>query len=98
MKVLYGVQATGNGHISRAIEILPKLQKRVELDILLSGTQGDLPLPFEPKYTCHGFSYIFGTNGGINYFNTFRNLNHKRLIREVQDLPIKEYDLVINDF
>jgi hypothetical protein len=27
MKILYAVQATGNGHISRAIELMPHLEK-----------------------------------------------------------------------
>ena len=36
MKIFYAVQATGNGHISRAIEILPYLRKYGEVDIFLS--------------------------------------------------------------
>ena len=34
MKILYAIQGTGNGHISRAREIIPLLQKYGELDIL----------------------------------------------------------------
>ena len=41
MKILYSVQATGNGHIARAKEILPYLKKYGEVDALISenGTQ-----------------------------------------------------------
>ena len=50
MKILYAVQATGNGHIARAIEILPYLKKYGEVDIFLSGSnshlQVDLPVQF----------------------------------------------------
>ena len=42
MKVLYAIQATGNGHVSRANEIIPMLRQKCELDILLSGTQADV--------------------------------------------------------
>ena len=98
MRVLYSIQATGNGHISRALEIIPILRRKVDLDVLISGTQGDLQLPFDVDYALSGFSYSFGQAGGIDYFNTFRSLDHKRLVREVRELPVQKYDLVINDF
>ena len=98
MKVLYSIQATGNGHISRALEIIPILRRKVDLDVLISGTQGDLKLPFDVKYSLSGFSYIFGQKGGIDYFNTLRSLDHKRLVKEVRELPVEDYNLVINDF
>ncbi|RYY68461.1 MAG: glycosyl transferase, partial [Chitinophagaceae bacterium] len=37
MKILYALQATGNGHISRASEILPILETMADVDVLLSG-------------------------------------------------------------
>ncbi|NDB36263.1 MAG: glycosyl transferase, partial [Flavobacteriia bacterium] len=39
MKILYAIQGTGNGHISRAIALVPEFQKLVEVDVLISGTQ-----------------------------------------------------------
>jgi len=36
MKVLYAIQGTGNGHLSRAEDIVPYLQKRCDVDILVS--------------------------------------------------------------
>ncbi|MFM9142402.1 MAG: glycosyl transferase, partial [Bacteroidota bacterium] len=32
-RILYAVQGTGNGHLSRAGAILPALQKRGEVDL-----------------------------------------------------------------
>jgi UDP:flavonoid glycosyltransferase YjiC (YdhE family) len=49
MKILYAVQGTGNGHLSRAMDIVPLLRKKAEVDVLVSGIQGDLKLPFEVK-------------------------------------------------
>jgi UDP:flavonoid glycosyltransferase YjiC (YdhE family) len=33
MRIFYAVQATGNGHISRAMELLPELEKMGQVDI-----------------------------------------------------------------
>ena len=60
MKILYAVQGTGNGHITRAMEIIPYLEKKGELDILVSGIQSDIELPFKVKYKFNGLSFIFG--------------------------------------
>ncbi len=98
MKVLYAVQATGNGHVSRANEIIPLLQKKCDLDILVSGTQADVGLNHTIKYQRKGFSFIFGKKGGIDLYKTFKQFQSKLFIREIRNLPVEEYDLVINDF
>jgi len=98
MKILYAVQATGNGHISRAIEIIPYLQKQGNLDILVSGSQSDIELPFPIKYRYKGLSFVFGENGGINYWKTFLKCNFRQLFKDIAKLNIKQYDLVISDF
>jgi uncharacterized protein (TIGR00661 family) len=98
MKILYAVQGTGNGHLSRAKDIIPILRKRCETDILVSGTQADVSLPFEIKYRLQGFSFIFGQKGGVDMWNTYVNMNAKRLRNEIRSLPVKDYDFVINDF
>ena len=45
MKILYAIQGTGNGHISRARDIIPVLMQMGELDILISGTEAEVELP-----------------------------------------------------
>ena len=37
MKILYGIQTTGNGHLTRAKEVISILKKRAEVDVVLSG-------------------------------------------------------------
>jgi uncharacterized protein (TIGR00661 family) len=98
MKILYAIQGTGNGHLSRSMDIVPLLQKKGDVDILVSGVQGDLALPFPVKYQFKGLSFIFGKKGGVDMFKTFMKLKSKRLYNEIKQLPIHEYDLVINDF
>jgi uncharacterized protein (TIGR00661 family) len=98
MKVLYAIQGTGNGHLSRAMEIVPALQKRCDLDILISGIQVDLSFPFPVKYRYNGLSFIFGKNGGVDILKTYIKFKARKLAKEIQNIPIEEYDLVINDF
>lgn len=98
MKILYAIQGTGNGHISRAREIIPYLKKYGELDILISGTQADVNLDEEIKYKFKGFGFDFGTKGGINYKSSFLKADFGQLLKDIKNLPVKDYQLIINDF
>jgi uncharacterized protein (TIGR00661 family) len=98
MKILYAIQGTGNGHISRAREIVPLLQQYGELDLLVSGTEAEVSLSQPLKYRFHGFSFVFGTHGGVDNWATFKLMNLPRLWRDIRSLPLKQYDLIINDF
>lgn len=98
MKILYGIQGTGNGHISRAIELIPHLQKEAEVDILISGLHHDLEFEHPVKYKKQGLGFFFGKNGGIDIWKTIRKFNLFRFMKDVRSLPVEEYDLVISDF
>lgn len=98
MKVLYAIQGTGNGHLSRARDIVPILQQKVELDILVSGVQADVKLPFNIKHQLHGMSFIFGKRGGVDLWKTVKNSDFKKFRKEMKKINIQQYDLVINDF
>jgi uncharacterized protein (TIGR00661 family) len=98
MKILYAIQGTGNGHLSRARDIIPILQKKGDLDILISGIQADVELPYPIKYRFKGLSFIFGKKGGIDLLETYQKANLKQLFKEINSLPVEDYDLVISDF
>lgn len=98
MKILYAIQGTGNGHLTRALDIIPELQKYGTLDLLVSGCQVDLNLPHPVKYRLRGLSFIFGKSGGVDFYRTFAKANSRSFYNEVRRLPVKEYDLVISDF
>jgi len=98
MKILYAIQGTGNGHISRAREIVPLLQKYGDLDILISGTQADVKLAQEIKYQLHGFSFVFGQRGGVDHFKTWQSMNLLRFKSDMGKIPLDSYNLIINDF
>lgn len=98
MKILYAIQGTGNGHISRARDIIPLLQKKGEVSILVSGIQADMELPFKVDYRFKGLSFIFGKNGGVDMVSTYLKMDIKALLKDIEQIPIENYDLIINDF
>lgn len=98
MKILYAIQGTGNGHLSRARDIVPILLKNHQVDILISGSQAEVTLPFSVKYRFQGLGFVFGKNGGIDLVETYKKSHIKALFSEINSLPVHEYDLVINDF
>lgn len=98
MKILYAIQATGNGHLSRAREIIPHLLNYGHLDLLVSGRQADVHLPYLIKYRKAGISYTFGKKGGINMIDTLKHLSPVTCIGDILSFPVDDYDLIINDF
>lgn len=98
MKILYGIQATGNGHITRATEIIPLLQKRAQVDILMSGMQNSVDFPFPVKYRFYGLSFVSGKSGGIDYLMTYHKIKTLRFLNDLLRLPLEDYDLIIQDF
>lgn len=98
MKILFAIQGTGNGHLSRARDVYPELAKYGDVDVLISGIQADVKVPFPVKYQLYGMSFIFGKNGGVDIWATTKKLKPLQLLRDIKQLPVKDYDLVINDF
>jgi uncharacterized protein (TIGR00661 family) len=98
MKILFAIQGTGNGHLSRARDVYPELIKYGEVDVLISGIQADVAFPYPVKYKLYGMSFIFGNKGGVSVWQTFKKLNLLQLIRDIRTLPVQNYDLVVNDF
>lgn len=98
MKILYAVQGTGNGHLSRAKEIIPALLNRAQVDVLVSGTQAEVSIPHPIKYVYKGLSFYFGKKGGIDFIKTIKRNSILSVLKEVKNCPVENYDLVINDF
>ncbi|MCB0685825.1 MAG: hypothetical protein KDC53_04850 [Saprospiraceae bacterium] len=98
MKILYAIQATGNGHLARAREIIPALSHKAEVDVLISGTQGDLALPYPVSFRKHGLSFVFGNKGQIDLKASLQSFRPVRLWKDIKTCPVENYDLVIHDF
>ncbi len=98
MKILFAIQGTGNGHLSRARDVYPELAKYGDVDVLISGIQADVTAPFPVKYKMYGMSFIFGKRGGVDILQTAKKLKLFRLLKDIRECPVEQYDLVVNDF
>lgn len=98
MKILYAIQGTGNGHISRSKEVLKHLVKEADVDILVSERQHEVNLGFKIKYQLEGLGFVFGKTGGIDYYNSIIKARPNKFLLDIYDLPVENYDVVISDF
>lgn len=101
MKILFGIQATGNGHIMRSTEIYKVLKQHPEvtqLDVLISGGKAKMSLPFEVNYEYKGLSFYYGKKGKISVLKSIGKANFLSIAVALMKVPFKKYDLVISDF
>ncbi|CZF84018.1 hypothetical protein GCE9029_04149 [Grimontia celer] len=102
MKILYGVQGTGNGHISRARAMAEAFSKlpHVEVKFLFSGRPAseyfDMGI-FGDYEVRRGLTFI-SEAGKVSMLKTALNNSLVSFAREVRDLNVSEYDLVVSDF
>ena len=96
MRILYGVQGTGHGHINRAKVIIPILQQYAEVEVLLSGYNFNLDLDINFKR--RGISLTYNSRGGIDLFDTAISIKPIQLMQDIQSVPVNKYDFVISDF
>lgn len=101
MKILYGVQGTGNGHITRARVMLPALQAAgCEVDFIFSGRDQDAYFDmdmFGDYQAYKGFSF-YSHQGSVDWFKTVTEASPVRYLTDLKDLNVKYYDLVLTDF
>ncbi len=98
MRILYGVQGTGNGHLTRSIAIAEALQSypELEIDFLVSGRAEEvLPLP---NLTWRSGLTFVATAGKIDIGATIKVNNIPKLIRDIRQLDVRRYDLIVTDF
>ena len=98
MKILYGIQGTGNGHLSRGKFIYNLLKTHFDcVDVLISGSNYSLKPSMPIKYRNKGITFSI-TNGKIDYIKTLSNLDLFTSYLEQKNIPFKDYDLVVTDF
>jgi len=101
MKILYGVQTTGNGHLVRSASIIAALrEKGHSIYTLMSGDSEKTikhPESYSPFEFRRGLTFI--TQGGrIRYLDTVRQLHLLRFYRDIRSFRAEDYDLVITDY
>ena len=101
MRILYGVQGTGNGHTTRARALLPALQQQnIEVDFLFSGREPNGYFNMEPfgAYETRQGLTLKTQAGSVKLWQTATGNNLWRLYKDIKALDVREYDLVISDF
>ncbi|CAH0541447.1 MJ1255/VC2487 family glycosyltransferase [Vibrio marisflavi] len=101
MKILYGVQGTGNGHIARARVMHRALKKRgVEVDMLFSGRPKDKYFSmdgFGDYQAYRGLTFVT-EKGKVDYLRSAFSNSALHFRKEVQQMDLNQYDIVLNDF
>ncbi|KGE03948.1 MJ1255/VC2487 family glycosyltransferase [Pseudohaliea rubra] len=101
MRILYGVQGTGNGHLSRARAMARAFAGRgVTVDYLFSGR----PRAGFFAMGCFGdFQWRRGLTfvseaGRVSYLKTVLGNDYPAFLRDVRALDVAPYDIILSDF
>ncbi len=101
MKILFGVQGTGNGHISRSRELVRKLKgEGHDVEVIISGRKEEELKEIEvfaPYRIMKGMTLVT-YKGKLNYFDTMLQLDLVRLMSDIIMLDTRGTDLIITDF
>ncbi len=101
MKILYGVQGTGNGHTTRARIMAKALADAgAKVDWIFSGRERDSYFDmqaFGDFKSYRGLTFVT-EHGKIRYAKTLLTANLGQVYRDVKSLDVEGYDFIINDF
>lgn len=102
MKILYGVQGTGNGHITRARALSTAFARMpsVNVDFIFSGRQRDKYFDMEPFAQWRNYSGLtfIHKSGKIDPIATIKQNQFRQLFKDIKTLDLSDYDLVLTDF
>ena len=101
MNILYGIQATGNGHITRSKLLVKQLRDSGhKVHVILSGRSPEKLWDVEdllPYDVFPGLTYA-NYKGKVHYWQTVKNLRLIKFIGDVVSYNTSGIDLVITDF
>jgi uncharacterized protein (TIGR00661 family) len=101
MRILYGVQGTGNGHISRCRLMAKALHaKGVQVDYIFSGRDASAYFDMQEFGNYRALSGLsFATKAGsIDLWETVNRSQPLQLLSDIRRLPLDDYDAIISDF
>ncbi|GGC08696.1 glycosyl transferase [Marinobacterium zhoushanense] len=101
MRILYGVQGTGNGHITRARVMSKALAcAGVEVDYLFSGRAPERFFNMEPfgDFRVRRGLTFYTDAGKVQLGRTLIGNSLVQLWRDARALDLSDYDLVVTDF
>ena len=101
MRLLYGVQATGNGHISRARALQQALAAHdIHIDFLFSGRPAAQLFDMQQFGNFQwrkGLSFV-SKAGKVDHWQTLWQADVRQLWHDIRQLETRRYDLVLTDF
>lgn len=102
MKILYGVNAFGNGHITRSRVMAKELKKAGHtVTFLFSGREKcnffDMEAFGESVIYKKGMQFNI-TDGKVNLLKTLFDNDISQLLKDIDDIDCSRYDLVITDY
>ena len=101
MKILYGVQGTGNGHLSRTRMMARHLQNRnADVTYLFSGRPREQYFDMDAfgDFICRqGFTFVT-ERGRVKYGRTLLETSLSTFYNDIRTLDISEYDLILTDY
>ncbi|MDP3589450.1 MAG: glycosyltransferase family protein, partial [Methylobacter sp.] len=101
MKIFYGVQGTGNGHITRARVMAKELSAAgIDVHFQFTGRPADKYFDME---VFNGYQLRTGLTfhtekGQVSYLKTALDAKPITFIKDMKSLDLSSYDLVISDF
>ncbi len=101
MKILYGVQGTGNGHLSRARAMAAAFRRRgIDVDYLFSGRPRERFFDmdcFGDYQHREGLTFV-NIDGHVDYLRTVLRNRYLRFLRDVLSLDVSAYEFILTDF
>ncbi|MFL0799868.1 MAG: glycosyltransferase [Agarilytica sp.] len=101
MKILFGVQATGNGHITRA-RAMNKQFKALGLDVdyLFSGREKSHFFDMEEfgDWRCFRGLTFYHEAGDLKIFRTIQKNSILQMYKDINALDLSPYDIILTDY
>lgn len=102
MKVLYGIQGTGNGHITRAKALVHELKAvGIDVECIFSGRKQDdyfdMGIFGDNSRYFSGLSLVT-KNGKLHTFETLKKNRFYRFAKDIKQLNVDNYDVILSDF
>lgn len=101
MKILYGVQGTGNGHLTRARSMARAFAGLdVQVDWVFSGRDREDFFDMQPfgNFRCYRGMTLQAEKGRVNMTKTILKSHIWQLSKDARNLNTRDYDLVVSDF
>jgi uncharacterized protein (TIGR00661 family) len=101
MKIFYGVQGTGNGHITRARVMAKELYAAgAKVTFQFTGRQADRYFDMDVfnDYQLRTGLTFNTDKGQLSYLKTLRDIKGLTFLKDITQLDLSGYDLVITDF